>query len=126
MPVTKRDAHKVLAAILRTFPTYVCEGHESPNGADMGATVTCDGMCMWDTAVKTRVSKAGAEMDATPTLTDHTHEGLSRGSWSIFWEGDAPEDWTSSEELAANIRKATGGRVHVEAINNCILGVHSA
>lgn len=127
MPVTKNDARKVLATILRTFADHVCNGHESLNAADMGATITCDGMCMWNAAVKTLdAGKTHAEMDATPTLCDHTHGEVSKGSLSIFWEGDAPEDWTSNERLAANVREATGGRVHVEAINNCILGVFPA
>lgn len=66
-------------------------------------------------------------MDATPTLTDHTHEGLSKGSWSIFWEG-AVEEWTydASGKLAERVRKATGGRVFIEPINTCILGVFPA
>jgi hypothetical protein len=124
MAVKANDANRVLASILHTFNIYVCPGHESEAGEHMGETVHCDGMCQWDTTRKPSRSKTWAEMDATPTLYDYCQCEVSRGNWSIAWEGDAPEGWTSSEKLAENVRKATDGRVHVEPINNCILGVY--
>jgi hypothetical protein len=127
MPVTAKDAQTVLKTILHTFAMYVCEGHESLAGEHMGQTVQCDGRCQWETARKTREAKSYADMDATPTLCDHKHENLSKGSWSIFWEGgNAPDEWVFSEQLAENVRKATEGRVFIEPINSCILGVFPA
>jgi hypothetical protein len=124
MSVTAKDAQATLAAILRTFNANVCPGHQSPDPDDLD--VICDGMCAWDTARKTLPGKSYAEMDATPTLCDNEHECLPKGCWSIFWEGgNAPEEWTYdlSNRLAENVREATGGRVFIEPINTCILGV---
>jgi hypothetical protein len=125
--VSKRDALAVLKAILTTFPAYVCDGHESLSGAHMGETVLCDGTCQLTVAVKPNGYKTYAQMDATPTLCGHTHEELPVGCWSIFWEGgNSPEDWVLSDELDRAVREATEGRVSIEPINNCILGVYPA
>jgi hypothetical protein len=119
--VSHRDALAVLKAILTTFPAYVCDGHDAG-----GRTVLCDGTCAYRDARQTVEAKTYTEMDATPTLTDHNHENLSPGCWSIFWEGHAPEDWVMSEALDAAVREATGGRVFIEPINTCILGIYPA
>lgn len=124
--VSKRDALAVLKAILTTFPAYVCDGHESLSGAHMGEAVLCDGTCAYRDARQTREAKTYAEMDATPTLCDHEHEGLRPGCWSIFWEGNAPENWVFSDALRDAVRAATDGRVFIEPINNCILGIYPA
>lgn len=126
MSVSRTDATTVLKTILRTFAIYVCRGHESTDGQHMGETVHCDGMCMWATAKKFGYAKSWAEIDATPTLYDHTQGEVSKGNWSIAWEGGAPDEWVFSEELAENVRKATDGRVFIEPINTCILGVYSS
>jgi hypothetical protein len=125
MSVTKTDAATVLKTILRTFAVHVCEGHESTAGEHMGGSTLCDGMCQWDTARKTREAKDYADMDATPTLCDHEHEELPKGSWSIFWEGgNAPDEWVFSDALTENVREATDGRVFIAPINTCILGIY--
>jgi hypothetical protein len=54
-----------------------------------------------------------------PQLMDHNHEGLSKGSWSICYEGGGPESWACSFES-----KVPG--VFVEPIMGCILGVFNA
>lgn len=127
MSVSASDARAVLKAILRTFAIYVCEGHESTASQDMGATVQCDGTCKWDIARQRPDVKSYRAMDATPTLCGHEHECLPKGCWSIFWEGgDAPEEWVHSDALADNVRAATDGRVFIEPINSCILGVFPA
>lgn len=124
MSVSCKDAQAVLAAILHTFRAYVCPGHTSPDPDDLD--VICDGSCMLAAALKP--SKTWAEIDATPTLYGHDHEDLPVGSWSIAWEGGAPDEWTydMSGKLADRVREATGGRVFIEPINNCILGVYPA
>lgn len=120
MSVTVKDARAVLATILKTFAIYVCEGHDDSSGPTIGETAQCNGMCRLSDALNPRDTDM-------PTLYDHNQGEVSKGNWSIAWEGgSAPEDWTSNELLARNIREATGGRVHVEAINNCILGIYSA
>lgn len=120
MSVTIKDARTVLATILKTFAIYVCEGHDDSSGPTIGETAQCDGMCRLSDALDPR----DTEM---PTLYDHTQGEVSKGNWSIAWEGGgAPEYWTSNEQLRRDIARATGCRVHVEAINNCILGVYSA
>jgi hypothetical protein len=124
--VSKRDALAVLKAILTTFPYYVCDTHPTTAAPVFGEAVPCDGMCAYPVARKTLDAKTYPEMDATPTLTDHNHEGLRPGCWSIFWEGNAPEDWVMSDALDAAVRKATDGRVFIEPINNCILGIFPA
>lgn len=53
-----------------------------------------------------------------PQLMDHNHEGLSRGSWSICYEG-GPDMW------AATFQTTVPG-VFCEAILGCIMGVHDA
>lgn len=122
MSVTAKDAQAVLAAILHTFNAYVCPGHTSPDPDDLD--VICDGMCRWDIARKQVHAKSYRECDDTPTLCDHTHGEVSKGNWSIFWEGNAPDEWVFSDRLAENVRKATDGRVFIEPINTCILGVY--
>lgn len=118
MSVTIKDARTVLATILHTFHAYVCPGHESPDPDDLD--IICDGMCQWDATLNPRDTE-------TPTLYDYTQGEVSKGNWSIAWEGgNAPEYWTSNEELHRNIAAATNHRVHVEAINNCIMGVYAA
>lgn len=120
MSVTIKDARTVLATILKTFAIYVCEGHESTAGEHMGETVRCDGMCLFPAALDPRNTES-------PTLYDYTQGEVSKGNWSIAWEGgNAPEYWTSNEQLHRDIAAATGHRVHVEAINNCIMGVYEA
>lgn len=120
MSVTAKDARAVIKAILCTFRLHVCPGH----GVE---EVACDGTCMLEAALQPRERKSFADLDATPTLYDHNQGEVSKGNWSIAWEGgNAPEGWTSNELLARNIREATGHRVHVEAINNCIMGVYPA
>lgn len=124
--VSRKDALAVLKAILTTFSPYVCDGHQSTAGAAMGSTVYCDGTCAYPTARKTREAKSYIEMDATPTLCDHEHEQLPVGCWSIFWEGNSPTDWVFSDTLRSNVETATDGRVFIEPINGCILGVFAA
>jgi len=127
MSVTIKDARTVLATILKTFAIYVCEGHESTAGEHMGETVPCDGTCMLKTALQPRERKSYADMDATPTLYDAAWGEVSKGNWSIAWEGgNAPDEWVFSDKLVENVREATGGRVFIEPINNCILGVYSS
>lgn len=53
-----------------------------------------------------------------PQLMDHNHEGLSKGSWSICYEG-GPEMWACTFES-----KVPG--VFTEAIMGCIMGVYDA
>jgi hypothetical protein len=122
--ISQRDALGVLQAILRTFPGYVCDGHESTSGEHMGETVQCNGMCAYHVARFPVEAKTYMQMDATPTLCGNDHEGLPEGCWSIFWEGNAPEDWVMSDALREQVREITGGRAFIEPINNCILGIY--
>ncbi|HET9144165.1 hypothetical protein [Actinophytocola sp.] len=122
MSVSRTDAATVLKTILTTFNSYVCPGHPSPDADDLD--VICDGTCMWTTAQKFGQAKTWAEIDATPTLYDHTQGEVSKGNWSIAWEGNAPDEWVFSEKLTENVRETTGGRVFIEPINTCILGVY--
>jgi hypothetical protein len=118
MSVTAKDARAVIKAILCTFRLYVCPGH----GVE---EVACDGTCMLKTALQPRERKSFADMDATPTLYDAAWGEVSKGNWSIAWEGgNAPDEWVFSDVLSKNVREATEGRVFVEPINNCILGVY--
>lgn len=120
MPVSRRDARTVLETILKTFATYVCGGHDDSSGPTIGDTAQCDGMCRLSAAFDPRDTES-------PTLYDYTQGEVPQGNWSIAWEGgNAPEYWTSNEQLHRDIAAATGHRVHVEAINNCIMGVYSA
>jgi hypothetical protein len=61
----------------------------------------------------------GDNSDNGPKLYGADHEGLSRGSWSIAYEGGGPESWACSFES-----KVPG--VFVEPILGCILGVFNA
>jgi hypothetical protein len=123
--VSQRDALAVIGAILRTYHAYVCPGHESK--IRPGKNVSCGGMCAYHVARKTPEAKTYAEMDATPTLCDSDHEQLPKGCWSIFWEGsNAPEYWVDSDNLRQEVAKVTEGRVSIEPINNCILGIFPA
>lgn len=54
-----------------------------------------------------------------PQLMDHNHEGLSKGSWSICYEGGGPDAWAVSFES-----KVPG--VFTEAILGCIMAVYDA
>jgi hypothetical protein len=120
--VTKRDALAVIKAILNVSRLYVCTGHGRNDKP-------CDGMCKFAVARKLNTEKTYAEMDATPTLCTHEREELRPGCWSIFWEGgDAPDEWVYDEsgDLARRVHALTDGRVFIEPINNCILGVYPA
>lgn len=55
--------------------------------------------------------------DNRPILYNADHEQLSKGSWSIAWEGTSPEDW------AINFETSIPG-VFVEPIFSFVLGIY--
>lgn len=57
---------------------------------------------------------------------DHTHEGLSEGSWSLACEGYLDYDWPwllGEELFMGNVDGLPDG-VFLEPINGCTLGIH--
>jgi hypothetical protein len=79
-------------------------------------------------AKATTVATAVAEFYGTPLsdffVAGHEHEGLTRGSVSVAWEGgvyDWPYQW-SQTGAAREVENLLG--VWFEAINGCILAVH--
>lgn len=54
---------------------------------------------------------------AVPMLFPAEHEGLSRGSWSIAWEGSGIDFWPGSFETSVP-------GVFVEPINVCTIGLY--
>lgn len=57
-------------------------------------------------------------------LADHTHENLSKGSWSIAFEGDY--DWPHRFTEAQYANRTVPSAVFIEPLTGWGLGLHPA